>query len=58
MKIFPLQQKQHIFNYLLLNYEYLGTSDTGELAFKEKITGSFIILTSTQEYIYCKVIHP
>lgn len=42
---------------LLLNYEYLGTSDTGELALKDKTTGNFLILSFDYEYIYCKTIH-
>lgn len=57
MKIYPRKTLKHIISTLLLcNYEYLGTSDTGKLAFKEKTTGDFLILTFDLEYIYCQTI--
>lgn len=57
MKIYPRETTKHFISMLLRNYEYLGTSDTGELAFKDKTTGNFLILSFDYEYIYCKTIH-
>ena len=54
MKIYPRKIIKHIFSMLLSKYEYLGTSDIGELAFKEIETGNFLILTYDYEYVYCK----
>lgn len=56
MKIYPRKKIKDIISILLYDYEYLGTGDIGELAFKEKATGNFIILTFDNEYIYCKTI--
>lgn len=55
MKIYPLKISKHIISNILSNYEYLGTSDTGELAFKEKTTNNFLILTFDYKYIYCEI---
>ena len=57
MKIYPRETTNHFISMLLRNYEYLGTSDTGELAFKDKTNGNFLILSFDYEYIYCKTIH-
>ena len=57
IKIYPRETTNHFIPMLLLNYEYLGTSDTGELALKDKTTGNFLILSFDYEYIYCKTIH-
>lgn len=57
MKIYPRETTKHFISILLRNYECLGTSDTGELAFKDKTTGNFLILSFDYEYIYCKTIH-
>lgn len=54
MKIYPYNKLKNIISTLLLNYEYLGTSDTNELAFKEIETGSFFILSFSSEYLYCQ----
>lgn len=54
MKIYPHKIIKHIISMLLSEYEYLGTGDIGELAFKEKETGNFLILTYDHEYVYCK----
>lgn len=54
MKIYPRKIIKHIISMLLSKYEYLGTSDIGELAFKEIETGNFLILTYDYEYVYCK----
>lgn len=56
MKLYPRETFKHIISTLLCNYDYLGTSDTGELAFKEKTTGNFLILSFDREYIYCQTI--
>ncbi len=52
MKIYPRKMFKNIISILFQNYEYLGTGDMDELAFKEKETGNFIILTFDHEYIY------
>lgn len=57
MKIYPQETTKHFISMLLHDYEYLDTSDTGELAFKDKTTGNFLILSSDYEYIYRKSIH-
>lgn len=54
MKIYPRKIIKHIISMLLSKHEYLGTSDIGELAFKEIETGNFLILTYDYEYVYCK----
>ena len=56
MNIYPRKMFKTIVANLLCNYDYLGTSDTDELAFKEKTTGNFIVLSVDCEYIYCKII--
>lgn len=56
MKIYPLETTQHIISMLLCNYEYLGTNDIGELAFKDKTTGQFLILSFDSDYVYCEII--
>ena len=57
MKIYPREITKHFISMLLRSYEYLGTSDTGELAFKNKTTGNFLILSFDNEYIYCNTIY-
>ena len=57
MKIYPRETTKHFISMLLRSYEYLGTSDTGELAFKNKTTGNFLILSFDNEYIYCNTIY-
>jgi hypothetical protein len=56
MKLYPRETFKNVISALLCNYDYLGTSDTGELAFKEKTTGNFLILSFDREYIYCQTI--
>lgn len=55
MKIYTRKKIKDIISIILRKYEYLGTSDIGELAFKEKASSNFMILTVDHEYIYCKI---